>query len=306
MLTYPIWDEAVGKVPWDEIDPMVEDFPVIGRDTRMAILGCCFFQRMAPFFRAAGHAVYMTEAPSGDKAFASARFGTVVSARQSLQLFQRAYGEIDVPDSVGIWTRKADGLLIDALRPGFADAFATAREVKQDRAAHLAAVREMFENAEVILYSIGQTECWLSRSSGLFYPVQPGAMNRDFNADDIAFKNFTVTEVVADFTEFLSRLRGVNPVVKVILAVSPLPIIATFERGRHVLTANSRSKSVLRAAVDEICSTHGNTHYFPAYEMIAGPQAGGKLHEQNMRLVTDAGLSMAMRLLMRHFSTGEA
>src|SRR3546814_18373073 len=47
--------------------------------------------------------------------------------------------------------------------------------------------------------------------------------------------------------QFLKRLKAINPRVKVVLTVSPVPLIATYEPA-HVLCATTYSKSVLRVA----------------------------------------------------------
>lgn len=302
---YPIWDKAVGQVPWNFFDPMVGDFPIIGKTTAIGGIGCCFMQRFIAFLKAAGYSFPIAEPQKEGNPLFSARYGNVNSARQLLQLFKRAYGEMNVPTSASVWKQKTTGLLIDAFRPAFADPLPTLKEVEEDRERHLACVRRVFEQTEVLLYSIGVTECWLSRSTGIVYPVAPGVLNRDFDAGDIEYHNFTVSETVADLSEFIERLRQINPGVKIITILSPLAMIATYEKNTHVLLANCRSKAVLRAALDEVCLAFRDVHYFPALEIFSVPQSAGRLYEHNRRLVTDAGVDFAMRIFLKHFTTGE-
>ena len=82
-----------------------------------------------------------------------------------------------------------------------------------------------------------------------------------------AFVNFTVPETVEDLTGFLASLRSVNSKAKVILTVSPVPLVATYE-DRHVLVSTTTSKAVLRVAATEVSSAHAWVDYFPSYEII--------------------------------------
>jgi len=83
------------------------------------------------------------------------------------------------------------------------------------------------------------------------------------------FVNFGVAEIVADMQLFVEKLLGVNPRAKMILTVSPVPLIATYE-DRHVLVSNTYSKSVLRVAAEEISKRNPMCDYFPSYEIITG------------------------------------
>ena len=50
-------------------------------------------------------------------------------------------------------------------------------------------------------------------------------------------------------------LKRLNPGVRVLLTVSPVPLIATYEP-RHVLVSTTYSKSVLRVAAEQVMRRH--------------------------------------------------
>jgi hypothetical protein len=100
--------------------------------------------------------------------------------------------------------------------------------------------------------------------------------------------------------EFIGLLRSVNTVAKVILTVSPVPLIATAE-DRHVLVATTYSKSVLRVACDALTRALRNVAYFPSYEIITGPHARGHYFARDLRSITEAGVSHVMRLFLAHY-----
>jgi hypothetical protein len=58
-----------------------------------------------------------------------------------------------------------------------------------------------------------------------------------------------------------------HPQLEILVTVSPVPLDATFT-GADVVTANSYSKSVLRAAASEWSQNHRNISYFPSYEIV--------------------------------------
>jgi hypothetical protein len=77
---------------------------------------------------------------------------------------------------------------------------------------------------------------------GAVFPLCPGVLGGTFDKRRHEFVNLDVEDVVADVTAFVSELRAVNPEARVILTVSPVPLIATAEP-RHVLVSTIASKS---------------------------------------------------------------
>jgi len=93
----------------------------------------------------------------------------------------------------------------------------------------------------------------------------------------------------------------------VLLTVSPVPLIATYEP-THVLTATTYSKSVLRVAAGTLARELDWVDYFPSFEIITGSFNGGAYYQDDAREVTDAGVAHVMRCFARHYlaRTGEA
>src|SRR5690606_17108846 len=67
---------------------------------------------------------------------------------------------------------------------------------------------------------------------------------------------------------------------------------------RHVLTSTMYSKSVLRVAAEEVSRDDDKVQYFPSYEIIMGPHAGGRYFELDLRGVTRAGVDHVMKVFM--------
>jgi hypothetical protein len=302
---YAFWRRAVAQVPLESFDPIVDVPFVIGTGDRIATAGSCFAQHISRMLVREGfsYVVADRERPSpgvADENFGifSARFGNIYTVRQLLQLFRRAYGTFRPLDD--IWTRE-DGRYVDPFRPRIEkDGFASADDVRTDRAKHLSAVREMFETCDVFVFTLGLTEGWVSTLDGAVYPLAPGVAGIGPEADAYAFENFSVDGMVADLSAFIEKLRMVNPGARVVLTVSPVPLVATYEK-RHVLVSTTYSKSALRVVAEIVSNRLPDVAYFPSYEIITGPQTRYRFFSDDLREVTAEGVDSVMALFKKHF-----
>ena len=285
------------------IDPVSEPAFEIRPESRVVTAGSCFAQELARHLREQGHGVFETESahpllpPAVARAFQygiySARYGNIYTSRQLLQLWRRATGALVPVDDC--WEQ--DGAWFDPFRPGIQPGgFSSWREYREDRARHFAAVRKAFGEMDVFVFTLGLTECWLSREDGAAYPLCPGVVAGQFDARRHEFRNFTVDEVVADMQAFVTEVRAVNPGMKLILTVSPVPLAATAEP-RHVLAATTYSKSVLRVAAEQLARLAG-VWYFPAYEIVAA--AGDAAFAADRRSIRESTVARVMALFFEH------
>ncbi len=267
---------------------------------RVATAGSCFAQNIGTYIRASELQFVDAEpAPAGMSATTAARFGfglfsarygNVYTARQLRQLLEDAWSGT-VHDSA-IWTR--DGRYFDGLRPNIEpEGLASADEVRRHRLQHLRRVRQVFDATDVFIFTLGLTEAWVDRATGLVFPTAPGVVAGQFDPNAHEFANFGMAETFEDLAGALEILHRANPGLKVILTVSPVPLTATAS-GAHVLTATTYSKSVLRAVAGEMAGLHALVDYFPSYEIITGAPFGGRYYKDNLRHVTREGVATAM------------
>jgi hypothetical protein len=302
------WRRMMEQTPPREVDPVAAPPWKIGATDKVATAGSCFAQHISRTLRRHGFHYFMTEPGKGlpveerdARQFGvySARYGNLYTARQLVQLFDRAYGQFSPLDTA--WQRP-DGRFVDPFRPQVEPAgFATEAEVAQAAAAHLAAVRQLFEQMDVFVFTLGLTESWQRRDDGAVFPLAPGVVAGSFDPGRYQFVNFGVAEVLQDIRDAVRRLRSVNPRVRFIFTVSPVPLIATYE-DRHVLVSTVESKSILRAAIGEAAAADTGIIYFPSYEVVTGPHARGKYFEGDLRSVNNHGVAHVMRLFLKHFA----
>lgn len=296
------WRRAVPDAPAG-FDPVVAPRFRIGRGQRVAAIGSCFAQHVSRTLAAEGVAPLVTEPGPAERQFGiyPARFGNIYTPRQLLQLFQRAYGLFEPLE--GAW-QDAAGRFLDPFRPRVEPGgFPSLAALEEDRVRHLGAVRRMFEDCDALILTLGLTEGWRAAADGAAWPLPPGPAGAAV-AGEAVFHNATVAEMGEDLRAFLTGLRLVNPGVPVLLTVSPVALVATYEP-RHVLVSTTASKAALRVVAEEACRADPLVDYFPSFEIVTGPQARGAFWAPGLREVTAEGVAAVMAVFRRHY-LGEA
>ncbi len=300
------WSRAMLNPAPGQIDPVVKS-KTISQGEKVATLGSCFAQHLSQHIQSSGLNYYVAETvpPGMDAQEAknrnygvfSARYGNVYTVRQAVQLFDRAFGNFSPVDDV--WEK--DGGYVDAFRPQIEpETFSSAAQVKASAAEHLQHVREVFTRCDWLVFTLGLTEGWRSKQDGAVYPIAPGVSSGKFDPKKYEFVNFTAQEVQADLELLVKNLKKVNPTARVLLTISPVPLIATYEK-RHVWVSTTFSKAALRVAADAVERQFDNVIYFPSYEIITSPTTGGRYYADDLRQVTELGVKHVMRLFSKHF-----
>lgn len=304
------WRRAVAR-PDGMVDPVGDGFLRLAPGDRVATAGSCFAQHIARHLKEAGFGHLVTEpahpilppdvARAAGYGLFTARYGNIYTTLQLLQLLDRAEGRF-LPQEPA-WERP-DGRLADPFRPTIEPGgFGSLAELEDDRAQHLAAVRAMVRTLDVLVFTLGLTETWVSRADGAAFPLCPGVAAGRFDPARHAFRNLGAGEVRDQLVEAIGRLRALNPAARVVLTVSPVPLAATMSGG-HVLAATAYSKAVLRVAAQEVADALPDVHYFPSYEIVTGPQARGRYFAEDLREVTAEGVARVMSIFLHHVGAG--
>jgi len=260
------------------VTPVAERFPLVDRTTPIGSAGSCFAFEIARNLQRRGFNYVVTE-PEHDGSDGvvvdgydagnpyprfSATWGLIFNTPSLRQLAQRAFGEGEATP-VLLEERFRDGGVIytDPYREGLA--FAGPDAYAADLPKHLEAVRRAFTETEVFIATLGLNECWELKQNGAALSNTP---RRGWMYALTRPRTLTVAENVAEVERFLSLVRKHNPGFKLILSLSPIPLMATHRSDQHVITANAHSKAVLRVAAEEIVARNENVFYFPSYEYV--------------------------------------
>ena len=303
---HQFWNTGVTQAPPGALDPMTSAKFQIHPGDQVATMGSCFAQHISRHLVKRGLSYFVTE--SGDAQSSpeelsarnygvfSARYGNVYTVRQGIQLIDRAFGNFEPSEQV--WEASAG--FVDPFRPQIEPKpWATPDEVIRSRNEHMVAVRRIFLESSVLVFTLGLTETFVSKQDGSVFPVAPGVSGGSYSPEHYDFKNFRVDEVISDLHLFISKARAINPSLRIILTVSPVPLIATFEP-RHVLVSTTISKATLRVAAHEITQTYDFVEYFPSFEIISGSAIGAPYFESDLRQVRQVGVDHVMRIFEKH------
>ncbi|MBO6657190.1 MAG: GSCFA domain-containing protein [Pseudomonadales bacterium] len=296
---YHFHSRTVRGVHRSRFDPIVKTRFVIEEDAKIMTMGSCFAQHVSKWLLDNGYKILLREqeSHSGGGMF-SANYGNVYTVAQALQLFDRVFGNWSPNDEL---YEKA-GCYFDPLRPSVKpDGWTSSSAALKDRYDHEEVVKDLFLEANVIVFTLGLTEAFIRTDDGAVLPTAPGVIAGDYDELRYKFKNFSYDEVLEDLRLLINRLIEVNSGIRIVLTVSPVPLAATYEE-RHVSVSSMASKAKLRAVVEEVLAEFGNVDYFPSFEIFMTPGLGGSYFESDARSVMPVGVSHAMRLFEKHFT----
>ena len=122
----------------------------------------------------------------------------------------------------------------------------------------------------------------------------PGTAAGTFDPDAHVYKNQDYPAVRDGMMGAIRLMRAINPRLRILLTVSPVPLTATMS-GQHVLVASMHSKSILRAVAGQLSAEHAGIDYFPSYELFNSPVFRGMFFAPNQRNVSRQGVDFVMQ-----------
>lgn len=287
------WKTAVADMPAARIHPRSAKRFSMEKTDAVVTAGSCFAQNVAKYLRDAKSVKFIeSELLQADDPVFSGRYGNIYTARQMVQLFDEV--QSGSPDADCAVLRSADNRYVDINRPFIEKAgYESPEAVINARADHISAIKPIFQDSDVFVFTLGLTEGWKNPATGKVYPVCPGVYS-DLPETDYVFHNFTYEEIVKDMEDFIAKLTAINPAIKILLTVSPVPLTATYTKD-DVVTATMHSKAILRTVCGSLESRIANVFYFPSYEMIANPFTAGSAYASNLRSVQPEPIEAVMR-----------
>jgi hypothetical protein len=293
---YQDWRRAVADVP--DRRTIVPQGPAkftLAREARVASAGSCFAARVGERLRAVGLNYLVVEAGAEPL---SARYGDIYTALQLAQLLDRALGRFEPVERA--WLTPS-GALIDPFRPRAApDGYATLEALEADRRAHLDAVRRMFLDLDVFIFTLGLTEVWTDVRDGAAFPSCPGRGRGYFDPDRYAWRNLGVAETSEQLERFLATLHEINPAAKVLFTVSPVHNAATMQP-THVVRASLECKATLKIAAETVARRHAFADYYASYDLVMQNVGGEPFFAADGRHVTDATADVVTRGFITHY-----
>ncbi|WP_421703743.1 GSCFA domain-containing protein [Aliiroseovarius sp.] len=276
-------------------------------NARFSTYGSCFAQHISRALQGRGQPWVDAEpAPSNFPEHLEARFNYSIFSSRTANIYTARALEYwvslattpELADTVELW--EEDGRWRDSLRPMIEpDGFDDAEECRAMLRGTARAFRRSIIDTDVFVFTLGLTEGFENAQSGQPYAMCPGTLAGSFDGDLHQFHNYSYPQIMASMKAAIEGMRALNPALKLILTVSPVPLTATASQD-HVLVATTYSKSVLRAVAGDLAQEDAGIDYFPSYEIIASPPTRGQFFLPNMRSVAPYGV----QLVMEHFFAG--
>ena len=294
------WKPAVSERSPFDIEELWDPKFFIRKSNKVVTFGSCFAQHIGNALKSRGFNWLNTEpAPFGmldtsAKTFNynvfSARTGNIYTTSLLKQWTEWALEEKPVPKIS--WIK--DDRYFDPFRPRIEpNGFVSQNELQASLLRTTQAFRRCIEKANFFVYTLGLTESWVNTKEGYEYPVCPGTLAGEYDANQHHFINQKFNDVYKPLTDAFSMMKKINPSLRLLLTVSPVPLTAT-NSGKHVAVATMASKSVLRAVADQLTTENEHIDYFPSYEIINSPIFKSIFFEPNMRGVNPYGVNFVM------------
>lgn len=161
-----------------------------------------------------------------------------------------------------------------------------------------AKIREGAQAAGIFIVTLGMSEIWVDRRSGLAVCNAYGGKIDDHLCE---FVDLGVEQSESMIEELVSLIREINPQATVVFSVSPVPLSRT-AKNESVVTANMVSKAKQRVAVDSVCRRFENVHYFPSFELCQGD---GERFDPDGRHVKRETVQYIVESFLRWYEGGE-
>jgi hypothetical protein len=229
-------------------DGWLPSAPLIFPATKVVAFGSCFARYFILWLAEHGFNKSMPQSPYN----ALLRFGSQLESLASIaQQFRWAFGELD--DSTVVWIGKD-------------------REVFEASEERRQLVRDTLLATDVLILTLGLSEVWYDQVTE--EPLWRAVPADQYDPERHVFRVETMAQTL-QWLETIERLRARHvPDMKIVFTVSPIPLVVTF-RPVSAFTANSASKAIVRAALDEFLRNHQHEvgrrlFYFPSYELATG------------------------------------
>jgi hypothetical protein len=263
--SWQVWPGSFENPPVDGKFPAPESGRfAITTKTPIVSLGSCFAREIKRRLTQRNYNYLTEETYHPATIHASAAWERVYSTHCMRQIFEYSFERWE-PD-LRWWTAPKSKKIQDPYRRVIL--YDHLKAAEQDFERHRYHSRNVLQQAEVLILTLGLTEIWQDTIDGSVICVPAGPYVEE--GGDISRYRFRVSryaENLGNLERIYEIMAAYNPDCKIIITVSPVNLWATFRQDMDVISASCNSKATLRAAADEFTERHENVYYFPAFEM---------------------------------------
>ncbi|TVU91624.1 GSCFA domain-containing protein [Vreelandella titanicae] len=300
------WNPSVGNINPLDIQQVCNPKFKIEKSDKIATYGSCFAQHIGKNLKQRNFDWLITEkAPEfiskelreeyNYGAF-SARTGNIYTTTLLRQWIKNSINNQSI---VEVW--KKNNRYYDLFRPTIEpNGFSSENELIASIRHTENCFKQSITNCNIFIFTLGLTESWMNIENGFEYPISPGVAAGEFDPYKHIFINQNYQIVYNSLEESISELKKINKDIKIILTVSPVPLVAT-KTDKHILAANTYSKSTLRAVAGDLANKLSYVEYFPSFEIINSHIFRGIFFNNNQRTVNPHGVDFVMNHFFNSF-----
>jgi tetratricopeptide (TPR) repeat protein len=128
---------------------------------------------------------------------------------------------------------------------------------------------QIIRNSDVFILTLGVAPAFFDRATGEFVLPRPSALNSRALAEKYLFRTTSVKENVENVLYLIEFFRKISPDMKIVVTVSPVPLLASFEY-ESAVQADCLSKSTMRLVAHEVVNSSNisNILYWPSFEVF--------------------------------------
>lgn len=122
--------------------------------------------------------------------------------------------------------------------------------------------------SDVFVLTLGVAAAFFDRDTGAFVMPRASKLNLRALAETYRFRTTSVGENVDNVLHLVDFVRSLNPAVRIVITVSPVPMAATFEF-ESCIQADCLSKSTMRLVAHEVATRLPDVvTYWPSFEFF--------------------------------------
>ncbi len=118
-----------------------------------------------------------------------------------------------------------------------------------------------------VVMTPGLVEAWFDKKTNKHINPTPIRKGRPLDIDRFCLDILDYETCFGELLATVDIIRKHNPRTNILITVSPVPLYLTFS-GEDIIVANTYSKSVLRAACEQIVKSRERVDYFASYEAV--------------------------------------
>lgn len=128
---------------------------------------------------------------------------------------------------------------------------------------------DKIRNTDVFILTLGVAPAFFDKATGNFVLPRPTSLNSRVLSEKYDYRTTTVQENVDNVIYLIDFVRTLSPNVKIVVTVSPVPLLASFEFESCVV-ADCLSKSTMRLVAHQVVhqSNLKNIIYWPSFEVF--------------------------------------